>query len=68
MADEMDYNLYGSWCPKCNGYADRTGKTPTSIHGRCLECGFQKFDSVALGKKADPLPSRPKGKFKKGGE
>ncbi len=29
-------------CPKCKR------ETATSIHGRCRECGFQKFPSATL--------------------
>lgn len=35
---------YGSWCPHCCK-GKKEAKTATSIHGSCLECGFQKFPS-----------------------
>ena len=32
----------GSYCHNCKHV------TPTSIHGRCSNCGYQKFPSTAL--------------------
>ncbi len=38
----------GAHCPRC-----KTG-TPTSIHGRCCDCGYQKFPSTVLVRRARP--------------
>jgi len=36
---------YGSGCPSCSRRKKKEILTSTSIHGACLECGFQKFPS-----------------------
>ena len=39
--------MKGPYCQYCHDY------TPTSIHGRCV-CGYQKFPSTVLEKRAKP--------------
>lgn len=38
-------------CTVCSDRKQKETYTPTSLHGRCLDCGYQKHHSFTLAKR-----------------